>query len=94
MKLLAKLVILAIVIYFAWSFFKTESAAEPLVSFTDQTENFSIKVRRKEKEEFKQYLGKIKRFIYREATVHNPEGDLLPDKVDDRVIQEVKEKVN
>lgn len=94
MKLFIKLIILVIVVYVAWSFLKPGNNKEPLIRFTDQAENFSVKIRNKEKEEFKQYLEKIKRFVYREATVHNPAGDVVPDQIDDKVIQKVKEKVN
>ena len=37
--------------------------------------------------------GKIKSFIYREATIHNPEGDMLPDEIDDEILNEIKEKL-
>ncbi len=29
--------------------------------------------------------------IYREATLHNPPGDVVPDGIDDKVKQEIKE---
>ena len=35
----------------------------------------------------------IKKFIYKEATIHNPEGDVLPDQIDDNIIKDIKDKV-
>lgn len=41
------------------------------------------------------YLAKdIKNIIYREATIHNPEGDMLPDQIDNNVISEMKRIFN
>lgn len=36
------------------------------------------------------YAKKIKNFIYYEATIHNPEGDMLPDQIDNAIISETK----
>ncbi len=41
----------------------------------------------------KYILKKIKNFIYREATIHNPEGDVLPDQLDDNIIKGIKNRV-
>ncbi len=52
----------------------------------------------KEDEQLKEdtlYLAKkMKNFIYYEATIHNPEGDKLPDQVDDTIILELKKLLN
>lgn len=37
-----------------------------------------------------QYAKKMKNLVYREATIHNPEGDMLPDEIDDSIISGVK----
>ena len=37
---------------------------------------------------------RIKKRIYLEATEHNPEGDVLPDEIDDKIIKEIRETVN
>ena len=42
----------------------------------------------------KKVVKKIEGFVYREATVHNPPGDLLPDQIDDQVKGKIKEIVN
>lgn len=34
--------------------------------------------------------NKLKNFIYFEATIHNPEGDMLPDQIDNNIITETK----
>lgn len=94
MKLIIKFVVLAGIIYLGWTFFLAKSNNQPLVSLTDQSGSISLNVREKEKEEFKSYIKKIKNFIYRQASVHNPEGDILPDNIDESVIEEVKEKIN
>jgi len=41
----------------------------------------------------KKTARKIKHFIYREATIHNPEGDTLPDEIDDEILNKIKEKL-
>lgn len=94
MKLIIKFVLLAGAIYLFWMFFLSKKNSEPLFSFTDQTGSMTFNIREKEKEEFKIYLKKFKSLIYQEATNHNPQGDVLPDQIDDQLIQEVKEKVN
>lgn len=36
------------------------------------------------------WAKKMKNFVYYEATKHNPDGDLLPDQIDDVIISETK----
>jgi hypothetical protein len=55
---------------------------------------FSITISKPEKDFLKRAETKAKNIIYREATEHNPPGDLLPDQIDDRLKQEIKERVN
>ncbi len=55
---------------------------------------FSFTIRRPEKDLLKRAAIKTKNIIYREATEHNPSGDLVPDQVDDKLKQELKEKIN
>lgn len=52
---------------------------------------FSFSVNKPEKDFLKRVARKVKNIIYREATVHNPEGDLIPDQIDDEIKQKVKE---
>lgn len=39
-------------------------------------------------------MHKITNFIYDKATKHNPQGDILPDRIDDEIKKEIKEKIN
>jgi len=42
----------------------------------------------------KRVVKKVSGFVYHEATIHNPPGDILPDQIDDKLKQEIKEKIN
>jgi len=55
---------------------------------------FFLTISRPEKDFLKKIARGVKSIIYREATEHNPAGDVLPDQIDDRLKQEVKEKIN
>lgn len=45
-----------------------------------------------EKAAAKDKANQVKGKVYQEATEHNPEGDVLPDEIDDRIKQELKEE--
>jgi len=81
-KLFLFLIIIAIVAVFLTGIFS--------VSFSP----FSLTISKPEKDFLKKVGGKIKSIIYREATEHNPEGDILPDQIDDEIKQEIKSRVN
>ncbi len=55
---------------------------------------FSFAIAKPEKDVFKKAVKKIEGFVYHEATVRNPPGDLLPDQIDDNVKDEIKKIVN
>lgn len=61
-----------------------------VVSLTFQDESLHIKMREKEKTFVKNSVKRIKTFIFREATEHNPPGDLVPDAIDDNVMDSIK----
>jgi len=63
-------------------------------SFSVTFSPFSISIQKPEKDILKKAVRKAKSIIYREATEHNPPGDVLPDQIDDRIKQEVKERIN
>ncbi len=42
---------------------------------------------------FKWVVQNMAGFIYHEATIHNPKGDVLPDSIDDTLKGYIKEKV-
>lgn len=55
---------------------------------------FSLTINKPEKDFLKKVAAKAKSIIYREATKHNPPGDVLPDQIDDKIKQEAKERIN
>jgi hypothetical protein len=55
---------------------------------------FSLAISKPEKDFLKKVVKKVESLVYREATIHNPPGDMLPDQIDDKIKQEIKEKVN
>jgi hypothetical protein len=55
---------------------------------------FSLTIQKPEKDFLKKVLKKVEGFVYREATIHNPAGDMLPDQIDDNVKGEIKKIVN
>lgn len=55
---------------------------------------FSLVISKPEKDFLKRAAQKAKNLIYREATEHNPPGDMLPDRIDDNVKGEIKKIVN
>lgn len=89
-----RLILLAALIAAILYWYQNNNSDKPFMSINDQEGNISISVRKKDKEEWKKYLRKLKTLIYREATQRNPSGDVLPDQVDDRIIGEMKEKIN
>jgi len=55
---------------------------------------FSLTIQKPEKDFLKKVVRKVEGFVYREATIHNPPGDLVPDQIDDQVKGEIKKIVN
>jgi len=55
---------------------------------------FSLTIKSPEKDFLKKIVRKIEGFVYHEATIHNPPGDMLPDQIDDNVKGEIKKIVN
>jgi hypothetical protein len=62
--------------------------------FTISFSPFSLVISKPEKDLLKRAVRKVKNIIYREAAEHNPAGDVLPDQIDDKIRQEIKEKIN
>jgi len=65
-----------------------------LVSVHLENESVEIKMREKEKESVKNASKRIKNFIFREAKDHNPPGDLVPDAIDDNIMDSIKKHFN
>ncbi len=98
LKFIAKIGFLLLVIFLVGRFLglkviETDSQ-NPVLKFKDAEGNFKIEIREPEKTQLKELTRQIKGLIYKEATEHNPSGDMLPDQIDNRVIEEVKERVN
>jgi hypothetical protein len=55
--------------------------------------DWSIKFGSVEEEFLENIARKVKDVVYDEATKHNPEGDFLPDQIDDRIKEEVKNRI-
>jgi hypothetical protein len=55
---------------------------------------FSITVQKPEKDFLVKVVRKVEGLVYREATVHNPPGDMVPDQIDDKIKQEIKDRIN
>ncbi|MDD5490054.1 MAG: hypothetical protein PHP25_05255 [Candidatus Moranbacteria bacterium] len=55
---------------------------------------FSLTVQKPEKDFLKKVVKKVEGVVYREATIHNPPGDMLPDQIDDNIKGEIKKIVN
>ena len=94
MKLLVKLTIIVVIFILAWNYAHNQSQTESLISINKDSGSLSINIREKERDKLKAIIKRIKDLVYKEATIHNPPGDMLPDQIDNKVIQEVKEKVN
>ena len=98
MKLILKVILLTFVLFFIVVSVKREvdsKEEEPLVSLESRSGGgFGLKIREKEKNELKNLVKRVENLVYREATLHNPPGDLLPDQIDDQLKQEVKKTVD
>jgi hypothetical protein len=55
---------------------------------------FSLTIQKPEKDFLIKVVRKVEGLIYHEATIHNPPGDMVPDQLDDRLKQEIKERIN
>lgn len=97
-KFIAKIGLLLLVVFLVGKFLGLKvieaDSQNPVLKFRDAEGNFKIEVREPEKTQLKELTRQIKGLIYKEATQHNPTGDMLPDQIDDRIIQEVKDRVN
>ncbi|EKE18691.1 MAG: hypothetical protein ACD_9C00260G0002 [uncultured bacterium] len=40
------------------------------------------------------FVANVKEFIYIEATIHNPEGDMVPDNWDNAVTSKIEKEIN
>jgi hypothetical protein len=59
----------------------------------DDFGSWSIKFGKTEEAFLNNLAEKFKNLVYREATDHNPEGDFLPDQIDDNLKKEIKSRI-
>jgi len=59
----------------------------------DDSGSWSIKFGKTEEAFLNNLAEKFKNLVYREATEHNPEGDFLPDQIDDKIKEEMKIRI-
>ncbi|EKE11592.1 MAG: hypothetical protein ACD_15C00056G0001 [uncultured bacterium] len=60
----------------------------------DDSGSWSIILGTTERDFLEDVAGKIKSLVYREATEHNPGGDVLPDGLDDGISKEIRNRIN
>lgn len=52
-----------------------------------------LKIKENKKPLIKTLIKKISGKVYQETTIHNPEGDMFPDWIDDKIKEEIKNRV-
>lgn len=84
---------------FVWSVFSvmefgigTPQEQKKLLYIQIPTESF-ITVRSESQPSIKKTVQRLENILYRQATLHNPVGDLLPDEIDDNIKELIKEKI-
>ena len=68
-----------------------DNASLSISNFIDR--RGEVNMDKKAKEELKDEVKKIDGKIYEEATEHNPEGDMLPDEIDNTIREKLKEEI-
>ncbi|EKE19297.1 MAG: hypothetical protein ACD_9C00055G0001, partial [uncultured bacterium] len=72
-------------------FIKNNFPALILIAFVAMFSTFIFLNNREFKDVLVRGIKKIKNLVYYEATIHNPEGDMLPDNIDNSIISKVKD---
>jgi hypothetical protein len=88
------LAIFVLAVFLAWEFYIQKERSLDLGPLTviHSQNGFYLSVDEKDKPVLKFFVGKINKLIYREATVHNPDGDMMPDYIDDVVKEKIKDR--
>ena len=98
-KIVLKLALVALVImaaYLAYQFKINKANEVPLGSITiaEERDGYKLVIDSDKKGVLKSVTDKLNSLIYREATTHNPAGDIVPDKIDNTIKDKIKEKIN
>lgn len=78
----------------AWLVLSVKHPDEKVVEFVkNDAGDWSVRFGSMEREFLENVARKIEVMVYDEATKHNPEGDFLPDQLDDKIKEELKSRV-
>jgi len=77
-----------------WMVLITVFPNEKPVEFISGGDGWKIKFGKREEKFLKNVVRKIENIVYQEATEHNPEGDFLPDQIDDTIKKEIKSRLD
>ncbi|OGE83839.1 MAG: hypothetical protein A3B95_02755 [Candidatus Doudnabacteria bacterium RIFCSPHIGHO2_02_FULL_43_13b] len=88
-----KKIIFSIIIFFIIIGIIFAMAVFRVVEDDSQNKKLNLLLNKEEKSLLKSVVREIKNWVYKEATIHNPEGDVLPDELDDEIIKGIKNKV-
>lgn len=101
MKLILKIlyiIVVILVILWLYSFFQTKfnkgTKDKEIVSVTSNANSFDIKINRNVKDTFKKMGAYLSDLFYKQAARFNPRGDIVPDKIDNEIKKEIKERIN
>lgn len=61
--------------------------------YNEDDSSVTVTLAEEDKSTLVDFLREIKDRIYHEATINNPEGDVLPDELDNEIIKEIKDRV-
>ncbi|GBE16893.1 hypothetical protein BMS3Abin15_00717 [bacterium BMS3Abin15] len=89
-----KIFLFIVIALLAIALFLTGIVVFSVFEYDEKDDSVTVNLNEEDESALKEFAGKIKKWIYREATIHNPEGDVLPDELDDKIIKELKEKIN
>jgi hypothetical protein len=96
MKIFLKALLIAsiifVVIVAGGLFWEYEKYKEEIIFIDPLDGKTKIKIDENEKDLIRKALRPILDFVYREATLHNPAGDVLPDQIDDNIKKNIKDR--
>ena len=82
-----------IIVFLAGGLFLVYEKYKEEIIFVDPVDGKTkIKLDENEKNIIKKILKPIVNFVYSEATIHNPAGDVLPDQIDDNIKNSIKDR--